>query len=71
MHGREAFLEHPAAGFVLKRVLKLSGYAPEGVPLDVITIENIVKNLSAATVGNTIAGVVLVLMYWAAFRKRA
>ena len=36
-----------------------------------ITIENIVKNLSAATVGNTIAGVVLVLMYWAAFRKRA
>ena len=52
-------------------VLKLSGYAPEGVPLDVITIENIVKNLSAATVGNTIAGVVLVLMYWAAFRKRA
>lgn len=52
-------------------VLKLSGYAPEGVPLDVITIENIVKNLSAATVGNTIAGVVLVLMYWAAFSKRA
>lgn len=33
---------------------------PDGVPLDVITIENIVKNLSAATVGNTIAGVVLV-----------
>ena len=62
----------PVSAFVaLGFVLKLSGYAPEGVPLDVITIENIVKNLSAATVGNTIAGVVLVLMYWAAFRKRA
>ena len=25
VHGREAFLEHPAAGFVLKRVLKRVG----------------------------------------------
>lgn len=51
-------------------VLKLAGYAPEGVNLDVITLANIAKNLSAATVGNTIAGAALALVYWTAFRKR-
>ena len=54
----------------LAYVLKLSGYAPEGVPLDVITLDNIAKNLSAATVGNTIAGIVLVMMYFWAYKKR-
>lgn len=54
----------------LAYVLKLAGYAPAGVPLDVITLENIAKNLSAATVGNTIAGAVLVMMYFWAYKKR-
>lgn len=51
-------------------VLKLAGYAPAGVNLDVITLANIAKNLSAATVGNTIAGLLLVGLYRWAFAKR-
>lgn len=50
-------------------VLKLAGYAPAGVNLDVITLGNILKNLSAATVGNTIAGLLLVGTYRQAFKK--
>ncbi len=54
----------------LAYVLKLAGYAPEGVNLDVITLANIAKNLSAATLGNTIAGAALAFVYYAAFKKR-
>ena len=51
-------------------VLKLAGYAPAGIDLDVITLGNIAKNLTAATVGNTIAGLLLVGVYRQAFKKR-
>ncbi len=51
-------------------VLKLAGYAPAGIDLDVITLCNIAKNLTAATVGNTIAGLLLVGVYRQAFKKR-
>ncbi|EJW97320.1 hypothetical protein EVA_14572, partial [gut metagenome] len=46
------------------------GYAPSGVNLDVFTAANLLKNFSAATLGNTVAGAALALIYTFAWKKR-
>lgn len=50
--------------------LVADGYAPTGVNLDVFTTANLIKNLSAATLGNTVAGAALALIYAFAWKKR-
>ncbi len=52
-------------------LLKASGFAPEGVNLEAIQFSALWVNLSAATLGNTVAGAGLALLYRQAYGKRA
>ncbi len=51
-------------------LVKLSGFAPEGINTAAITIGAILKNLSAATLGNLVAGAALALLYRAAYAAK-
>ena len=48
-------------------LLVQSGVAPEGIALGTIDAIGILKNLSAATLGNIVAGAALALLYWKAY----
>lgn len=52
-------------------LLKASGFAPDGVNLAAIEMSALWMNLSAATLGNTVAGAALALLYRQAYGKRA
>lgn len=54
----------------LGMLLTASGYAVEGVDPALFTWVNVFKNLTAATLGNTLAGVSLAMLYRAAYGKR-
>lgn len=50
--------------------LVADGYAPAGINLDLFTTANLVKNLTAATLGNTVGGAALAMIYAFAWKKR-
>lgn len=52
-------------------MLKASGFAPEGVNMEAIQMSALWVNLSAATLGNTVAGAALALLYRQAYGKKA
>ena len=54
----------------LSMVLSASGYVVEGIDPALFTWANVAKNLTAATLGNTVAGVTLAMLYRAACAKR-
>lgn len=54
----------------LSLLLTGAGYVAEGIDPSVFTWANLFKNLSAATLGNTVAGVSLAMLYRAAYAKR-
>ena len=54
----------------LSMVLSASGYVADGIDPALFTWANVAKNLTAATLGNTVAGVTLAMLYRAACAKR-
>ena len=54
----------------LSMALSASGYVAEGIDPALFTWANVAKNLTAATLGNTVAGVSLAMLYRAACAKR-
>ncbi len=55
----------------LAMMLKAGGLAVEGLDLGLLTWGAVAKNLTAATLGNTLAGVVLALLYRAAYARKS
>ena len=52
-------------------VLKAGGVTVEGLDLSLLTWAAVAKNLTAATLGNTLAGAALALLYRAAYARKS